>query len=191
MCRYQWSCWTLTLLGHRERLSHGNWTEGCFRSSFNLWGPNPPPPTIKSLVLTQCFSPYLSTPIMWPLKAGEKLECACPVRDNGGVSDPWPGRLRPFFLDQALPFATVGYCCTAWQQNEGKHLLRFCCCWISPNFFSPVVTQRILFSFWREVRLRLKNAQVWSSGGVFKIHRPDSFLKEHESQLRDKHWQIH
>lgn len=70
-----------------------------------------------------------------PLKAGEKLKCARPVRYNGRVSDPWPCRPGPFFLDQALPFATVGYNSTAWQQKEGKHLLRFL-------FFRP----QLLFS---------------------------------------------
>ena len=44
------------------------------------------PTTTKALVPPQCFQAYLSTPStgLW------KLECACPVRDNGRVSDPWP-----------------------------------------------------------------------------------------------------
>lgn len=52
-------------MGREEHLSLGNWTEGPFRSSFNLWGPNlSSSSTIKSPVLTQCFQAYLSTPIM-------------------------------------------------------------------------------------------------------------------------------
>ena len=203
MCRYQWLCWTLTLLGHIERLSLGNWTEGGFRSSFNLWGPNLfSPTTIKSLVLTQCFQAYLSSPIMGSLKAGEKLECACPVRDNGRVSDPWPGRLRPFFPDQALPFATVGYCCTAWQQKEGKHLLRFFFSRLTPNFFSAVVTWLIFSLLWGGfcVCLRMDRGEdrplVWVSGSSFIIHHSDSSLflvqRGQESQLnwagRKIHW---
>ena len=147
MCRYQWLRWTLTLMGHRERLSLGNWTEGPFRSSFNLWGPNLSFPDYhKAPGPDPVFSGLSFHPHHGPLKAGEKLECACPVRDNGRVSDPWPHRLTPFFLDQALPFATVGYYSTAWQQKEGKHLLRFFFSRLSPNVFSLSVARLIFFS---------------------------------------------
>lgn len=149
MCRYQWLGWTLTLTGHREHLSLGNWTEGPFRSSFNLWGPNLfPPDYYKAPGPDPVFSGLSFHPHHRPLKAGEKLECACPVRDNGRVSDPWPCRLRPFFLDQALPFATVGYCSTAWQQKEGKHLLGFSFSRLTPNFFSLLVARLIYFFFY-------------------------------------------
>lgn len=82
-----------------------------------------------------------------PLKAREKPECACPVRDNGRVSGPWPYRLGPFFLDQALPLDTVGYCSRAWQQKEGKHLLRFFFSRLTPSFFSLSVTGLYIFFF--------------------------------------------
>lgn len=149
MCHYQWLCWTLTPVGHGEHLSLGNWTEGPFRSSFNLWGPNLSSPTpIEPHGPDPVFSSPSFLPHHGPLKAGEKLECACSVWDNGGVSDPWPSRLRPFFLDQALPFATVGYCPTAWQQKEGKHLLRFLFSGLTTNFFSfSVAWDDIFFSF--------------------------------------------
>lgn len=45
-----------------------------------------------------------------------------------------------FFLDQRQPFVTVGYCTTALQPNEGKHLLRGDCsslgCAPTPPFLS-------------------------------------------------------
>lgn len=134
MCRYQWLPWTLTLMGQTEHLSLHNWTEGSFRSSFNLCSPNLSLLTaIEFLILTQS---YLSTPHHRPLKTREKLKCACPVRNNGRVTDPWPYRLRPFFLDQSLPFDTVGCCSTAWQQKEGKHLLRFFSFRLTHSFYS-------------------------------------------------------
>lgn len=142
-------------LGQGEHLSLSNWTEGPFRSSFNLWSPNLSlPATIESPVLTQCFQAYLSTPHHRPLKAGEKLECACSVGNNGRVSDPWPYRPRPFFLDQAQPFDTVGCCSTAWQQKEGKHLLRFFSSRLTPSFFSPPAYIFSLSFVWLEVLLK-------------------------------------
>lgn len=133
--------WTLTSAGHGSICPLSNWTEGPFRSSFNLLGLILSSPAItKALVPTQCFQAYLST-----LSTGLwKLEKSWSVLALSGTMaelvTPDLTSLWVFFLDQRQPFVTVGYCTTALQPNEGKHLLRGDCsslgCAPTPPFLS-------------------------------------------------------
>ncbi|PWA31028.1 hypothetical protein CCH79_00010665 [Gambusia affinis] len=73
--------------GTDKRLSRGTEAERerMMLGVFKLHGPKKQPLTpIKSLVLTQCFSAYLSSPIMRPLKAGWSLrsDLLCPDAEH-------------------------------------------------------------------------------------------------------------